>query len=128
MSYSYVNPHFYRVRSDEKALLFRGSWTPFNWVEKYNYAFSGPYHKADVALTFDDGPDSTFTPAILDVLKKYGVKATFFLLGRNIKKYPELVERIAKEGHAIGIIPIAILSYWTSAMKFITKRLCGPMS
>jgi len=81
---------------------FRGSWTPFGWVEKYNYAFSGPFHKGEVALTFDDGPDLTFTPAILDKLKKHGVKATFFLLGSNIEKYPDLVKRMAMEGHLIG--------------------------
>jgi len=86
----------------KEALGFRGSWTPFDWVEKYSYAFSGPYNRAEVALTFDDGPDARFTPAILDALEKYDVKATFFLLGSNIEKYPDLVKRIAKEGHLIG--------------------------
>ena len=82
--------------------LSRGAWTSFSWVEKYNYAFSGPYNRAAVALTFDDGPDPVFTPAILDKLNKYGVKATFFLLGVNIEKFPELVKRISAEGHVIG--------------------------
>jgi peptidoglycan/xylan/chitin deacetylase (PgdA/CDA1 family) len=80
----------------------RGSWTPFTWVEKYNYAFSGPYNTPAVALTFDDGPDPVFTPLILDKLKKYGVKATFFLLGTNIEKFPEIVNQISVEGHLIG--------------------------
>jgi len=83
-------------------LDMRGSWTPFSWVEKYRYAFSGPYHKAEIALTFDDGPDLTFTPQILNKLKAYNVKATFFLLGENMAKYPELVKQIALEGHVIG--------------------------
>lgn len=54
-----------------------------------------------VALTFDDGP-SEDTPALLDLLAQEGVKATFFLIGRQIEKYPELVKRIAAEGHQIG--------------------------
>lgn len=54
-----------------------------------------------VALTFDDGP-SEDTPALLDLLKSEGVKATFFLIGGQIEKYPEVVKRIAAEGHQLG--------------------------
>jgi len=98
----YYNPPPQRNYHTNSFLSYRGTWTPFAWVEKYNYAFSGPYNKAEIALTFDDGPDPVFTPQILDKLQKYGVKATFFLLGANIEKYPEIVKRIADEGHAIG--------------------------
>ncbi len=56
----------------------------------------------EVALTFDDGPDSKYTAEILDVLKKYKIKATFFLMGKNMERYPKLVQRINDEGHAIG--------------------------
>ena len=55
-----------------------------------------------IALTFDDGPHPRYTPEILDILKKYDVKATFFLIGENIALYPKLVERILREGHEIG--------------------------
>ncbi len=55
-----------------------------------------------VALTFDDAPDSFYTAKILDILKKENVKATFFVLGYKVKKYPELVKRINNEGHLIG--------------------------
>jgi len=55
-----------------------------------------------VALTFDDGPNPQATPAILDALAERGVKATFFVLGRHAERWPELVRRIAAEGHAIG--------------------------
>lgn len=54
-----------------------------------------------VALTFDDGP-SEDTPALLDLLAKEGVKATFFVIGRQIEKHPEVVRRIAAEGHQLG--------------------------
>ncbi len=55
-----------------------------------------------VALTFDDGPDANYTAAILDILKEKGVKATFFVVGQQVSKYPEVLRRIADEGHAIG--------------------------
>lgn len=53
-------------------------------------------------LTFDDGPDGTITPAMLDVLKNYGVKATFFVVGIKVDRYPNTLKRILNEGHAIG--------------------------
>lgn len=55
-----------------------------------------------VALTFDDGPDATMTPRILDVLKKYDIKATFFLIGYKAERNPEIVRRVFEEGHVIG--------------------------
>jgi peptidoglycan-N-acetylglucosamine deacetylase len=55
-----------------------------------------------VALTFDDGPDPKWTPRVLDILKANGVSATFFVVGVNAEKYPDLVRRIVAEGHEIG--------------------------
>ena len=55
-----------------------------------------------VALSFDDGPESHYTPQILDILKAKGVPGTFFVLGRQVQKYPEMLKRIVSEGHAIG--------------------------
>ncbi|MGZ7441579.1 polysaccharide deacetylase family protein [Paenibacillus sp. TH7-28] len=65
------------------------------------FKFHGPRVK-QVALTFDDGPDPRFTPRVLDVLQKQGVKATFFVVGNRAKKFPALVKRIHHEGHLIG--------------------------
>jgi peptidoglycan/xylan/chitin deacetylase (PgdA/CDA1 family) len=56
----------------------------------------------EVALTFDDGPNSRTTPRILDILKTYKVKATFFVLGKFLEKNSEILEREAAEGHVIG--------------------------
>jgi peptidoglycan/xylan/chitin deacetylase (PgdA/CDA1 family) len=56
-----------------------------------------------LALTFDDGPHPTVTPALLDVLKKEGVKASFFCIGRHVEQDPAIAKRIVEEGHAIGI-------------------------
>src|SRR5213596_1169457 len=55
-----------------------------------------------VAITFDDGPDPRWTPKILDILKAANVKATFFVVGVNAERYPNLVRRIVNEGHEIG--------------------------
>ena len=55
-----------------------------------------------VALTFDDGPSPVWTPKILDELKKAGVKATFFMIGEHVEKYPDVARRVAEEGHEIG--------------------------
>lgn len=53
-------------------------------------------------LTFDDGPIPEITPWVLDTLKHYGVKATFFMVGDNVKRNPDLLERIKNEGHSWG--------------------------
>nr|WP_296066639.1 bifunctional polysaccharide deacetylase/glycosyltransferase family 2 protein [uncultured Actinoplanes sp.] len=58
--------------------------------------------KRTIALTFDDGPDPTWTPKILDVLAKYRVPSTFFVIGTEVTRYPELARRIVREGHEIG--------------------------
>lgn len=55
-----------------------------------------------VALTFDDGPYSPYTEQVLDILKEYQVPATFFVVGQNVDKNPQLVARIAREGHQLG--------------------------
>jgi peptidoglycan/xylan/chitin deacetylase (PgdA/CDA1 family) len=55
-----------------------------------------------LAITFDDGPHAEITPQILDILKKYNIKATFFCKGKNIENQPDLVRRIISEGHGIG--------------------------
>jgi chitin deacetylase len=61
-----------------------------------------PVTERVVALTFDDGPRPPFTDAILDVLRDQGVVATFFLVGQNAQRHPELARRILREGHAVG--------------------------
>lgn len=55
-----------------------------------------------VYLTFDDGPIPESTPFILDTLREHGVKATFFMVGENVQRYPELYHRILEEGHSVG--------------------------
>ena len=53
-------------------------------------------------FTFDDGPDPTYTPQVLEVLARYGVKATFFVIGSSVERYPGIVQRIIAEGHTVA--------------------------
>ena len=62
----------------------------------------GKTKKKVVALSFDDGPDDKFTPQILDILKQNNIKATFFVIGNRIDKYPQVVRRIIQDGHIIA--------------------------
>ncbi len=59
-------------------------------------------HEKSVYLTFDDGPIPEATPFILDTLAEFGIHATFFMVGDNVRKYPELYRRVVEEGHRIG--------------------------
>lgn len=57
----------------------------------------------ELYLTFDDGPSAEYTPALLDLLKKYEIKASFFMVAVFAQTYPEIVERMQREGHYIGL-------------------------
>jgi peptidoglycan/xylan/chitin deacetylase (PgdA/CDA1 family) len=63
---------------------------------------SGDRNRKAVAFTFDDGPDRIITPMVLDVLKKQGIEAGFFVIGSKVMGNPELVKRMDREGHIIG--------------------------
>ena len=58
--------------------------------------------RASIALTFDDGPSTHSTPAILDALDRHGARATFFMIGENAARHPGLVREVAARGHAVG--------------------------
>lgn len=66
------------------------------------FFLKGKTNSYNICLTFDDGPDALYTPQILDILRKYNVPATFFLIGNKIIQYPEVVKRIIAEGHIIA--------------------------
>ncbi len=59
-------------------------------------------HRRVVYLTFDDGPIPEQTPWVLDILDRYGIKATFFLVGDNVRRHPELLDEIKRRGHSYG--------------------------
>ena len=72
---------------------------------------------SSVYLTFDDGPIPEVTPKVLEILAKYGVKATFFMVGENIDKHPEVYEQVVKAGHAIGNHTYNHLKGWKTPFK-----------
>jgi peptidoglycan/xylan/chitin deacetylase (PgdA/CDA1 family) len=68
-------------------------------------------------LTFDDGPIPDVTPSILKILKKHEIKATFFCVGENVYKYPEIFKQILHDGHAIGNHTYHHLKGWNTSKK-----------
>lgn len=82
-------------------LAAHGTWHRNSWV--FGPVLNRlPGDSGAVSLTFDDGPNPSATPLILDVLRDEGVSATFFVLGRHAGRWPELVRRMADEGHQLG--------------------------
>ena len=88
-------------------------------------------------LSFDDGPDPTETPFVLDALKQYDAKATFFCLGQNVMEHTALYERIKSEGHSTGNHSFSHLDGWRTgnekyfndiahAAKFIQSNIFRP--
>ncbi|WP_454046519.1 polysaccharide deacetylase family protein [Chryseobacterium sp. Marseille-Q8038] len=82
-----------KIITDENYVTYPSSYE----VKKY-----GSAPQKELVLTFDDGPDETYTPQVLDILSKYHVPAAFFLVGLNAEKNLPLVKRIYREGHEIG--------------------------
>ena len=82
-------------------LAAHGTWYRNSWI--FGPALSRlPGSDRVASITFDDGPNPLATPRILDVLKREDVRATFFVLGRHADRWPDLVKRVADEGHQIG--------------------------
>ena len=71
------------------------------FIEKIDNIYNGNEGKR-VFLTFDDGPTKEVTPKVLDILKKYNIKATFFVLGRSVESNPDILKRAYEEGHYIA--------------------------
>jgi peptidoglycan-N-acetylglucosamine deacetylase len=82
-----------------------GLWGAYTWgshLLTLGSIWRGPRERRAVSLTFDDGPDPEWTPRVLDVLAREGVRATFFLIGQRARRAPEQARRIADSGHDLG--------------------------
>lgn len=79
--------------------------------------------RTDYGLTFDDGPDPYYTPLLLDLLKRYGAKATFFVVGSHAEQYPEIIKRMHDEGHLIGIHNYVHKTNWLMRPATVRKQI-----
>ncbi|MDZ5606786.1 polysaccharide deacetylase family protein [Bacillus pseudomycoides] len=89
--------HIFRVDKVEAKMLMRKELEPTGYV-----TWEVPNNEKLIAITFDDGPDPTYTPQVLNLLRQYKAEATFFMIGFRIQRNPYLVNRVLKEGHEIG--------------------------
>lgn len=87
------------------------------------HVFRRGLSSTDYALTFDDGPDPHYTPQLLDLLKRYGAKATFFVVGSHAERYPDIIKRMHDEGHLIGIHNYVHISNWIMRPKTVRKQI-----
>lgn len=106
--------YLFRIPDFLKRLVPHGRWAmPLNG-------------KSAIYLTFDDGPHPIATPFVLDELKKYDAKATFFCLGKNVIEYPQIYERILAEGHRVGNHTHNHLNGWKSPTgAYVENVLCA---
>lgn len=77
----------------------------------------------EISLTFDDGPDPKYTPMLLDLLKRYDAKATFFVVGTHAEKHPELLRRMKDEGHIIGIHNYVHKTNWFMRPRSVKRQI-----
>jgi peptidoglycan/xylan/chitin deacetylase (PgdA/CDA1 family) len=91
-----------------------------------NYIWDVSNTENKIYLTFDDGPIPEITEWVFEELKKHNAKATFFCIGNNIEKYPEIFEKVINEGHSIGNHTLNHLNGWkTSTNEYVENvKLC----
>lgn len=103
--------------------IMKLSWVKTHWSIKKlfsNYVWSLPNNENKVYLTFDDGPTPEITEWTLAQLKKHNAKATFFCIGDNIRKYPEIFQKVVSEEHSIGNHTFNHLNGWkTNTQNYI---------
>ena len=88
-----------------------------------SYIWSFTTQQKNIYLTFDDGPTPEITTFVLDELKKYQAKATFFCIGKNIKKNPQIFNQIIAEGHSVGTHTNNHLNGWKTNTQEYLKNI-----
>ncbi|RKS25957.1 peptidoglycan/xylan/chitin deacetylase (PgdA/CDA1 family) [Flavobacterium endophyticum] len=95
-------------------------WVKTNRLIKWlfpKYTWDIPNNANKIYLTFDDGPTPEITEWVLKLLKEQDIKATFFCIGNNIEKYPDIFQKVLQEGHAIGNHTYNHLKGWKTAKE-----------
>ncbi|MGE5364637.1 MAG: polysaccharide deacetylase family protein [Bacteroidota bacterium] len=98
-------------------------YTPPSLVRKIFSDFQWNSSCNKILLTFDDGPTEECTEEILNELNRHGIKAVFFTVGNNVRKYPELVRLLIEQGHAIGNHTVNHQDIWFADESFIKKEV-----
>lgn len=94
------------------------NWVKTHWFIKKlfsNYVWDIPNNENKVYLTFDDGPTPEITNWTLNILKEHNAKATFFCIGDNMRKYPEIFKKVIESGHSIGNHTYNHLNGWNTS-------------
>jgi peptidoglycan-N-acetylglucosamine deacetylase len=104
---TFIAPHYIKAKKTaafnflkKDRYLVKTPW----WMKKLypGCVWDMPVKEKTLYLSFDDGPHPTITPFVLEQLKKYNAKATFFCIGENVAKYPEVFQQVIDDGHAVG--------------------------
>ena len=101
-------------------------WIKTNWIIKkifFNYTWDVSNTGNTVYLTFDDGPIPEITTWVLEELKKFDLKATFFCIGENIDKHPEIFKKVISEGHAVGNHTFNHLNGWKTPTEVYIENI-----
>lgn len=102
------------------------TWVKTNWLIKKlfsNYVWDIPNHENKVYLTFDDGPTPEITEWTLEQLKSFNAKATFFCIGDNVRKFPEIFQKVINDGHSIGNHTFNHLNGWNTEKEVYIKNI-----
>jgi|ERR1051326_4020058 peptidoglycan/xylan/chitin deacetylase (PgdA/CDA1 family) len=97
-----------------------------NWLMRRLYSsavWRVPTDKKKIFLSFDDGPIPEITPWVLNTLKQFNAKATFFCVGENIEKHPEIFRQIISEGHSVGNHTYNHLNGWKTKTKIYLENI-----
>ena len=104
---TFIAPHYHKAKKKtafnflkKDRFLVKTPW----WLKKLypGCLWDMPVKENTLYLSFDDGPHPTITPFVLQQLKKYNAKATFFCIGENVARYPDIFQQLIDEGHAVG--------------------------
>lgn len=114
-----------RIDGTNGVIKLNVSITPPYLLRKFysNLIWNFPTTQKIIYLTFDDGPIEEVTPFVLDQLKQYNAKATFFCIGENVKRYPEIFQRLKSEGHAVGNHTYHHLNGWKTNDKVYVEDI-----
>ncbi len=90
------------IAANHAVLTAMGMWPRSEWLGPNLTRLPAPAReRREIAITIDDGPDPAVTPLVLGILERFAVRATFFCVGENARRYPDLCREIARRGHAI---------------------------